>query len=125
MKANKQFSISANKGTKQFTLTPSAIENTIGQFFGIEWEKINGKLRLANGHVLGFETPSGNPTQDASQAHYMVISDRNSISTSRPQGIVKVSLDRVNYFRIAGLVYGHAHMRGNKHNPLQASGLVR
>lgn len=125
MKAQTAFAITAISGTKQFSLTPSAIENTVGKFFGIEWEKKNGDLRLANGHVVGFETHSGTPTQDADDASYMVISDRNSMSASRPQGIVKVNLNRVNYFRDSGYVIGNSLMKGRKHSPLKAQGNVR
>lgn len=125
MIATKSFSIVAKSGTKQFILSPSVIENTIGKFFGIEWEKVNGNLRLANGHVLHFEDKGGKTVKNSSAAHYMVISDNNNRSSSNPQGIVKVALDRVNYFRDAGNVIGFSYMKGRRHNPIKAIGAVR
>lgn len=124
MKATKAFSITAIAGTQQMILSPSTLEATIGKFFTIEWEKVNGDLRLANCQLKHFESPSGKTTVDLSGASYMVVTDNNKRNEDG-DGTIRVALDRVNYFRDSGTSYGTMHMKGRKHNPLKALGTVR
>jgi hypothetical protein len=124
MKALKAFSITAIAGSKQMILSPSTVESTIGKFFTIEWEKVNGNLRLANAQLKHFETPSGKKTENAGAAHYMVLTDNNK-RNSDGKGVIRVALDKVNYFCDAGTSYGVMLMKGRKNDPLPALGNVR
>jgi len=118
---NIQISQSAHR---QFKVSIESIDSTIGQFFGIEWEKKNGNLRLANGHVVALLDDKGNHANDG-KTHQMIISDNNARTNNNPQGIVTVNLSRVNYVKTGGVTWGKSLMRGRKHDPVQAVGNVR